>query len=151
MPNEKLALQHHCTSLIQQKVDTIRGVLQQIAEAKTKETKSSAGDKFETGRAMLQRQEEQNGIQLLNALEQLQQIEDISRRMTGDEIGPGNLVVTKKKRRYYLSIGLGKVEFDGTVYFCVSAAAPIGQLLMGLKVGDTFSFNGQEDKVVEVQ
>lgn len=150
MLTEKLSLHLHCQTLIQQKIDTLRAVLQQIAEAKAKETKSSAGDKFETGRAMLQRQEEQHGAQLLNAISQLEQLEASGRNITSDNVAIGSLITTKKKRHYYLSIGLGKVEFDGCTYFCVSPAAPITECLLGLKVGDNFSFNNQEDQVVKL-
>lgn len=151
MPQEKLALQKHCAGIIQQKIDTLREVLQQIAESKAGETKSSAGDKFETSRTMLQREEEQYGGQLLNALKQQEQLDEISRNLAGSEVAPGCLVVTKKKRHYYLAIGLGKVGFADKTYFCISAAAPIGEVLLGLKKGESFSFNGQKDEIVEIK
>jgi hypothetical protein len=150
MGHKKYELLEYCQDRIQDKVDTLREVLGQIAEAKSKETKSSAGDKFETGRAMLQREEEQYGVQLLNALKQQQQLEEIGRALPTEAVGPGSLVITAKKRRYYFSIGLGKVVFDGETYLFVSAAAPIGKKMVGKKAGDSFSFNDQTDKIVSV-
>lgn len=150
MADKKYQLLEHCQSMIQEKIDTLREVLGQIAEAKAKETKSSAGDKFETGRAMLQREEEQYGVQLLNALQQQQQLDEIGKALPTEEVGPGSLVTTGKKRRYYFSIGLGKVVFEGETFFCVSTASPIGAEMVGKKAGDTFAFNEQKDKIVSV-
>ena len=43
-----------CVKLVQEQLDTIQSSLDQLMEAKTNETKSSAGDKYETGMAMIQ-------------------------------------------------------------------------------------------------
>jgi transcription elongation GreA/GreB family factor len=39
---------------------------------------------------------------------------------------------------------------DGQTYFAVSPATPIGSKLMGLKVGEGFTFNGKNYKVDKV-
>lgn len=50
----KIRLHQKCLDFIEAKIAGVQEILASIADAKSKETKSSAGDKFETGRAMLQ-------------------------------------------------------------------------------------------------
>lgn len=149
--NTKDALYAHCQQIIESKITDLRVVLTQLAEAKATETKSSAGDKFETGRSMLQSQEEQNGRQLVNALAQQTELLAIGRNMATDQVGPGSLVTTDKGNVYYVSIGLGRVKFEGKDYFCVSEAAPVAEAILGKKEGDTISFNGKKQTITKVE
>lgn len=142
-------LQQTCLDFIEAKVLGVQQILNSITESKAGETKSSAGDKFETGRAMLQIEEENHGRQLLQLYALKNTLEQVARRETKEIIGPGNLIITQK-RRYYLSAGLGKIKLDQLDYFCISAESPIGQLLIGRQVGDEVVFNGLKDKILEI-
>jgi hypothetical protein len=51
-------------------------------------------------------------------------------------------LVETSNGNYYLSISAGKIELEGVIYFAVSPSAPIAQVLLGAKVGDSRTFNG---------
>lgn len=145
----KQRMHHKCLDFIEAKITEVQRVLDSITESKAGETKSSAGDKFETSRAMLQIEEENNGRQLVQLYALRETLIQAARRMTTEVIGPGNLIITQK-RRYYLAAGLGKIKLDNVDYFCISAESPIGQLLLDRQVGDEVVFNGVVDVILEV-
>ena len=62
--NIKLELYNKCLAFTQDRLNTINKTIQELQESLTSETKSSAGDKHETGRAMLQLEREKAGQQL---------------------------------------------------------------------------------------
>lgn len=149
MDTLKSRLHTTCLDFIEAKIVGMQQLLVSIAEAKEGETKSSAGDKFETTHAMLEMEEENYSRQMVQLVAIKNTLTQVARRVGIDVIGPGNLVVTKKQR-YYLSAALGKIRLDDQDYFCISTEAPIGKLLLGKEVGDTISFNGMVDEVVQI-
>lgn len=138
----KIQLHQACNTLLQQRLDGITQRLQDLQESLTQATKSSAGDKYETSRAMVHLEQEklleQQGV-LRKQQQQLQRIKDQVARPT---VQLGSLVETNKGH-YYLSIPLGKVLLDGQPYYALSLAAPLGKQLLGKEVGATVEFNGQ--------
>lgn len=130
-----------CVAATEQRIHTIRETLAALAEAKNSETKSSVGDKYETGRAMLQIEEEKGNRQLLEALQTRQILESIDPDHLSATVRAGSLVRTDQGN-YYVAIGIGKVTLDGEVYYCVSAAAPLVKAMLGKQAGEEVTFNG---------
>mgnify|MGYP001827556230 FL=1 len=62
--NFKQHLYDQCFTFVEYKLNTIQKAILELQESLTTETKSSAGDKHETGRAMLQLEREKIGQQL---------------------------------------------------------------------------------------
>ena len=54
----------------------------------------------------------------------------------------GSLVSTDKER-YFISIGLGKVDIEGETYYVISLASPMGNVLKDKVVGDSIAFQGR--------
>lgn len=131
------------------RISSAEDAIQNAQLSANEETKSSAGDKYETGRAMAQLEIEKNTVQLneskklLNALEQIK--EDGSNKM----IQVGSLAITNQGN-YYLAISAGKFTINGIDYFAISPAAPVGKLLNGRVKGDHFDFNGRKFVVEDV-
>ena len=137
----KTKLLVHCEKHIEDRVNTLKTSLAEIEQARNQETKSSAGDKFETGRAMMQIEEAKLNHQLAEVLKLRQVIDQIKRNPPREEvIGAGSLVATNRGL-YFLAIGIGRAKLEGRVVFCTSLEAPIGSALLGKKVGDAFTFN----------
>jgi hypothetical protein len=114
------------------------------------ETKSTAGDKHETGRAMMQLEQEKLSVQMAE-VQQLQQVLDrIQLEDLPPGIGEGNVVLTSQGN-YFLAISAGKVELEGKLFYLISLASPIGVALMGKKAWEVVSFRGQEFRILEVQ
>ena len=136
----KQQLLNHCLEQTEQRIDGITDALKKIEVARNGETKSSAGDKFETGRAMMQMEEAKLKGQLEKALKVRQVLDQIDPTYTGERIAAGSLVATNRGN-YFLAVGLGKIRLEGRVFFCTSMDAPIGRKLHGKQAGDTFTFN----------
>ena len=141
--NIKQKLYNHCQEFVAEKLETIQKTIQSNKEALNSETKSSAGDKHETGRAMLQLEMEKAGQQL-NIVQQMQ--EQISRIdvSSKNNIGCLGCLITTNTYNYYLALSIGKVTIDLDDYFVISSSSPIGKLLLGKKKGDCINFNNTQ-------
>lgn len=136
----KTELLKHCTDVVEKRFSKIKQTIADIEESLTEESKSTAGDKHETGRAMLQIDRENAGKQL-QEVEKLQQlIRKIDINSKADYARLGSLVYTNQAT-YFISISIGAVTVGKSTYLCVAFNSPIGQLLSGKKKGDTFTFN----------
>ena len=138
----KKELLRKCSEHVEARIEAIQTAMDSIFESKLAETKSSAGDKFETGRAMMHAEEQKLKTQMHHAKNDLEILATIAGRTASDQIGPGNLVSTTQGH-YLIAIGVGKVEIEGSVYYCVSASSPIGAKLCDKIAGEQIEFNGR--------
>jgi len=145
----KIALYQECSSITKQRVLKLKATLQDVQNAANNETKSSAGDKHETGRAMAQLETEKLSAQLSEALKLEQVLQQINPKQKHQTIGLGSLVISNNGN-FYVSVSLGKIEIDNEIYFAISSASPIGQQLTGKKPTDSFSFNGTQYIIKEL-
>lgn len=145
----KEALYKACEEETEKRINTIEQNLKSIAESRNNETKSSAGDKYETSKAMLQIEEENSKTQLLQALRVKNQLSKINWSKESRIVELGSLVTTTNGD-YYISIGLGKTTLNNQHYYCVSAISPIGQKMMNKATGDEFEFNGTKMTIREI-
>ena len=151
MDKEELreALITACVTFAQERVARFQLAATNAQDAANSEGKSSAGDKHETGRAMAQLEREKNSKQLSEA-QMLEQVAlSIPPHSLGDEVRFGSAACTSNGN-FFISMAAGKLEVDGTNYFAISAAAPIGQLLMGKKEGDSVEFNGKSFRIERI-
>ncbi len=132
-----------CHSFIEERIASAKTAIQMAQNSANEETKSSAGDKYETGRAMAQLEIEKSSVQLAEALKQKKVLDQMPPAMETPTVYLGSLVFTNQGN-YYLSIPAGKMEIDGITYYAVSTSSPIGTLLMGLNKGTTVTFNSKE-------
>ena len=149
MKTIKQALYDACRQHIEERVTEIRRKLAAIEEAQNNETKSSAGDKYETGRAMMQIEAQNARIQLAQALETQVKLFIIKAYKKCTRAETGSLVVTDKGS-YFIAIGIGKMKVEGNTYFCISPNAPIGRQLIGKTTGEAFTFNGNVIAIKEI-
>lgn len=119
-------------------------------ESANSETKSSAGDKYETGRAMAQEERNRNAVQLQQALQLQGELARINPIVPCDTVRPGALVATSLGR-FYISISAGKLTLDGQECFAVSAAAPVAAALSGRRAGEDVTFNGQKVQISTIE
>ena len=112
------------------------------------EHKSSAGDKHETSRAMTQLEQEKLSTQLSQFGIQKEIISKLNLSKS-DKVQLGSIVKTTQGV-FFISIGLGKIEINNNDVYCISASSPIGQLLLNLEVGKSYTFNGKTNTIVEI-
>lgn len=138
-----------CLAFIDKRIANATEALQQAQEASNDDTKSSAGDKFETGREMAQQDINRNKQLLADAQQQkavLLALADVSET---EKVRSGCLVITSQGN-FYISISAGQMQVAGKAFFAISAASPIGKLLIGKAVGEKFDFNGKVYLVEEI-
>jgi transcription elongation GreA/GreB family factor len=123
--------------------------IEQIVSDISGETKSSAGDKHETSRALMQNQREQIGQRLKETEAMITSLMQIDPQQTKLQVESGSLVTTNKGI-FMISIGYGSLTKDGTTCFFLSMQSPLGIAMKGKKKGDVFLFNNQEYMVLEV-
>jgi len=129
-------------------INFIQTQLGELKEANTNETKSTAGDKHETGRAMVHLEQEKLYSQLGQFQKQFSFFNSLNFQPQ-KSVSIGSLVKTSQAN-YFVSVGIGALVVDNENVFAVSAASPIGNLLLGKNVNDVFSFNGKEIKISEI-
>jgi hypothetical protein len=95
---QKLYMQ--CVQFCNNRLDTIRTSIEEIQESLTSETKSSAGDKHETGRAMLQLEREKAGNQLAETEKLQELLSKIDVSKTSKTVCLGSLVFTTQANFY---------------------------------------------------
>ncbi len=145
---EKLYL--FCKGYANTRIELLKKQLEELKASLGSETKSSAGDKHETGRAMLQLEQEKLGKQMQEAEALYKVLQQIPKDNKPENAALGSLVTTNK-HRYYIAISAGKHEVGNQVVYCISASTPIGKLLLRKQVGDTFLFKGVQQSILNVE
>ncbi|MGB5820226.1 MAG: GreA/GreB family elongation factor [Saonia sp.] len=147
--NLKETIYLFCETFINDRLSRIQSQIKEIQLALDSETKSSAGDKHETGRAMLQLEREKTGRQLAEAERMKQVLNKVDTKANSKNIGLGSVVQTTKGH-YFLAISAGVFQTDGVHVHCISIQTPIGKLLLGKSVGDSFTFNGSASVILTI-
>jgi transcription elongation GreA/GreB family factor len=138
-----------CIDCIQKRINEAKQAIEDAQYAAIEETKSSAGDKYETGREMMQQETDRNQGQLNEANKLMVALSRINYNMTSSVAEAGSLVVTNNGS-FFVAISAGNFEIDGKIFFVVSPASPVGNKLIGRKAGEEFSLNGRNYKIASV-
>ncbi|AUC85803.1 3-oxoacyl-ACP synthase [Polaribacter sp. ALD11] len=148
--NIKEELYKLCDEYVNKRLQTVEEIISSNQKALQSETKSSAGDKHETGRAMLQLEMEKAGQQLAGITQMREILAKIEVAKASKIACLGSIIYTEKVN-YFLSISAGQLVVEGNSYYAVSVSSPIGKLLLGKKEKETFFFNGNNFKVEKVE
>ncbi len=119
-------------NIIREKItDKIRYFENLIAEtrASNNDTKSSMGDKYETGREMLQQEINNLQRQLNETLNQQAVVQKITSEPS-EKVQNGALVKTNKGL-FYISVSLGEIVFEKEKIMTVSAESPLVKMMYG--------------------
>lgn len=128
-----------CLEFINQQEETVVNIIRSNRNALATETKSSAGDKHETGRAMLQLEIEKASQQLAGINEMKIVLSKIIIDDNSNIVKLGSVVYTDQAN-YFLSISAGQINISNNLYYAISSSSPIGKLMLGKKAGDVFVF-----------
>ena len=131
------------------RINEIQNILEDLHLSGSRDAKSSAGDKHETGVAMAQLEQEKLRYQI----QEFQKMQDVVRKInpskTNSKINLGSLVQTDKGW-FYISVGLGSLTFKEQVIFAINPEAPVGKALIGKVKGERIHFNGVESEIIQV-
>lgn len=136
----KKEVHDYCVQWVEKKVTYIQQLIAELKNGAESDSKSSAGDKHETARAMMQLEQEK----LMKQLQMMLMNKDFLQRMNTNEksqvVKSGSLVKTDSSI-FYVSVALGNLEYNQQQIVVLSSTAPIIQSMKGLRIGDTFSYN----------
>ena len=140
---QKPAVLQACLDLIAEKSTELRASIRDAQEAANEDTKSSAGDKFETTREMMTQEIDKANGQLSVLAEMKVLLDKVKPDGRMDKVGFGSLVTTNEGL-YFFSVSLGKVPVDGETVYALSMASPMGQAMAGATTGQKVSFRGRD-------
>lgn len=149
MSTLKQQLYQRCHNHIADKEAQIKTAITDARETIANETKSSAGDKYETTREMMQQEIDQNLARLAELDKLKATLNLINPLQTGSVVVPGSVVYTSNGN-YYISISAGLLKVDGATFYAISAASPLGSHLIGKTIGQSFQMNGKQFLVTNV-
>ena len=138
-----------CEIFVENRLSNLQQSMNDIQKAMLSETKSSAGDKHETGRAMLQLEREQLGVQLAEIQKVKEALYKIDIKKSSQAVCLGSVVFTTQVN-YFIAISAGEIILENNSFYAISPHTPIGQLLVSKKTGDEIVFREQMFKITKV-
>ena len=111
--------------------------LKQSIDSRNSDTKSSAGDKFETSREMAQIEIQKIETEILK-----------TQQFITDLFAKFSKFIITDKGTFLISIPFGKLMVSGTEVFCISRNAPITKHLINTKKDDCFFYNDMKYNII---
>lgn len=149
MNSIKEKLYKACEAYVDERIKRIEDSMAGLESDLENETKSSAGDKYETGREMI-------NLEINKLAEQLQQFKNlrntlnIAKSRTNNGSAQLGTAVKTNMANYFIAIPADRIIVDGDEYFPIGANSPIAQLLLHKKAGEKITFNGKSAEILEV-
>jgi len=145
---DKRKVHQQALNLVQTKLLELEEHYRDLQEGQSSNTKSTAGDKHDTEREMVQAELNNYGRQVQNQKQNLNTLLAID-QSSKNKVEKGALIKTKNGW-FYISIPLGKIDFKNQKVWLISLASPMGQALIGKKEGDKFEQNGVKQEILDV-
>lgn len=136
--------------LLEEKNKLFSSELKALEQSINEDTKSSAGDKFETGREMMRQeigkvdnQFKQNKVFIMEMKNLLES------QKPSPNITEGSLVCWGEDW-LFISVSIGQIIVNGQKVFLLSKNSPLGKELLGKKKKDEVSFRGKTNVIKEL-
>jgi hypothetical protein len=139
----------HYNHYLNDRINSLREMIVDLTEDSLNDAKGSAGDKHETGLAMMHLEQEKLNRKLLEVLDTQNKFLKIDYSIVSKQVILGSLI--KANDTFFLmAVALPKIEVDGKPVFGMSPQSPLGELFMGKKVKDLVLFNKMEYSINQV-
>ena len=138
-----------CNVHLSQKMAIITEALEQTQASSNDDTKSSAGDKHETSRAMAHIENERLAKQLSVLIQQQESLNLINPEIKNTKIALGSFVKTKTIN-LFISTGLGKIIDSEIEFYAISSNSPVAINLLGKTIGEEFKMGNNTLKIKEI-
>jgi hypothetical protein len=147
---DKTKILQEAFSHFSQKLKDLESHIKTVQDAANQESKSSVGDKYETGRAMAQNEVFMLKTQFEGLRIEVEKLGSLLQSDPKETAGSGSLVKTTQGQ-FLLGPALGKwkSEHDG-IFYLISLDAPLGHALQGKRKGETFEVNQRTDKIKDI-
>ena len=138
-------------NLVREKIsEKIQNFEKLISEtrASSNDTKSSMGDKYETGREMLQQEINNLQVQLNEVLKQQDFLKTILPK-SSDKAEKGAIVKTERGL-FFISVSLGEITFENQKIICISPESPLAKAMNRKQKNEVFSINNINQKIENI-
>lgn len=144
---EKLDLLQSVRAKLSKKVRNFEKLIAET-RASSNDTKSSMGDKYETGREMLQQEINNLQVQLNEVLKQQDFLKTIVIKPS-DKAEKGAIVKTDKGL-FFISVSLGEITFENQKLICISPESPLAKAMNGKQKNEVLSINNINQKIENI-
>ena len=147
MMREKLLAK--CGDYVEERVSRLQSSIKDLEHDLGNETKSSAGDKYETSREMINTEinKLQNQLQSFKKLKEVLAV--IENRKASTTVQLGSIVKTSAAN-YFISIPVGEIMVEEEKFYAIGLNSPIGKLLFGKQEGEKFIFQQKEFSIKKI-
>ena len=139
----KIRLHKFCIELIKERIFANLQAIQNAQAAANSEEKSSAGDKYETSRAMNHLEKDMYARQLVANQKELDQILQVKTATIYNCVANGSIVISGQLL-FFIAAGLGKISFEGEIVYVLSCNAPVAKSMLNQIAGSKIIFNNNE-------
>lgn len=145
---DKASLLRLIKEKLSEKIENFEKLISET-RASSNDTKSSMGDKYETGREMLQQEINNLQVQLNEILKQKDFLKTVLPK-PNDKAEKGAIVKTEKGL-FFISVSLGEIKIDSEKIICISPESPLAKAMNGKQKGEVFSLNNMSQKIFEIE
>lgn len=145
----KKELLQYCKKEIEDKSLHIKKTLKELNEDAQSDTKSSAGDKYETAREMINLEKAKLDERYQSLQSQKKVLHQIKEDKKMLKIDLGTLFKTEDGY-FFIAISMGKITFKKKNIFLISLVSPIGKVFYEKKKGESVIFNGRSLTILEI-
>ncbi|MBW2961606.1 transcription elongation factor [Mesonia aestuariivivens] len=138
-----------CTEYVKQRTERLEKSIRELEHDLGNEIKSSAGDKYETSREMINTEinKLQNQLQEFKKLNEVLNL--IANRKPSASIQLGSIVKTNQAN-YFIAIPAGEIALENEKFYAIGLNSPIGKLLLGKQIGESIVFQDKKISIKEV-
>ncbi|MEO6231420.1 MAG: hypothetical protein ABJB11_07665 [Ferruginibacter sp.] len=142
-------LLQNCIDIIKNRIEVTQLAIQNAQSAANSEEKSSAGDKYETSRAMSHLEKDMHSKQLVATRQELEHLMETDCTVLYNVGAKGSLVQCEKAA-FFIAAGIGKIVFEEKEVYIISPAAPLAKILLNKKAGEQIIFNKTSIDIVDI-
>ena len=130
----------HYNQYLNNRINSLREMIVDLTIDSLNDAKGSAGDKHETGLAMMHLEQEKLNRKLLEVIDTQNKFLKIDYSIVSKQVILGSLI--EANDTYFLmAVALPKIEVDGKPVFGMSPQSPLGELFLGKNERDVVVFN----------
>jgi IS5 family transposase len=145
----KQQLKQFARTIIEERMTASEKAMNNAQQAANNEEKSSAGDKYETARAMGHLEKDMHARQLAEHMKDLNKLLGIDVNNICMGVVTGALVQCNNIY-FFIAAGLGKQDVAGKQVIFLSPQAPLVKSLQGKKPGDELTFNARRIAITDI-
>jgi hypothetical protein len=146
---DKAALITYMKELLDERMKAAWTAMEAAQESANDQSKSSAGDKYETSRSMGQLDRNMHAKQYEQIRLEKTVLERITTSASASRGAVGSLIATTAGW-FFISVSLGVLKFEDETVIAVSSSSPVGLSLLGKAEGEKFRFQNKEQQILRL-